>query len=112
MRQQCLDFGTEQQGPATEGQVYRLDAVAVAGEEKLAAPAVPDRQGEHAVEAGQRLLTPFGICGSDHLGVGLRAEAVPGPLELGAQLAEVVDLAVVGDDEAVFAGGHRLAPGG
>ena len=54
-----------------------------------------------------RLRAPLLVGGEHDLGVGVRAELVAEPLELGPQLAEVVELAVVGDDERAAAARHR-----
>ena len=58
MLEQRLDLGTEQDDRPDLGVVQRLDAVAVTGEEQLAALAVPDREAEHAVEALDAGLPP------------------------------------------------------
>ena len=83
------------------GVVERLDAEPVAGEEAALRPGVPDGEGEHAAQAGgrprptprRRAPPPRCRCACRS---GARADQVL------AQLAEVVDLAVVGDpDRAV-----------
>ena len=47
----------------------------------------------------------------DHLGVAVRAEAVPARLELGADVGEVVDLAVEDDPDRAVLVGERLIAG-
>ena len=59
-----------------------------------AAARVDEREREHAVEALERARAPALERGEHDLGVRARAERVARALELGAQLAEVVDLAV------------------
>src|SRR5262249_50446819 len=60
-------------------------------------PPIPDGEGEHAVEAAQALGPPFLVGVQDHLGVAARAEDVAAGLQLGAQVEEVIQLAVVDD---------------
>ena len=92
--------------------VQRLDAVAVARQEQLPLPAIPEREGEHAVEALERTGCPTGRERVEHhLGVRLRPETVARRFQLGPQLAEVVDLAVVAEHIALVADDHRLMPG-
>ncbi len=83
----------------------------VAGEEEAAAAAVEDGQGEHAVEAADAILTVLLVGVQQHLGVGAGVEAVAQLFELGAQLAEVVDLAVVDDPEGLVLVVDGLTPG-
>ncbi len=91
-------------------EVERLDAEAVAGDEQALRPAVPDREGEHAVESREHALPLDLVEAEDDLGVGLGPEGVPASFEIGAQLEEVVDLAVEGDGELPVLGEHGLAP--
>ncbi len=54
------------------------------------------------------VVAPLLVRAEDHLGVGLRAEAVPARLELAAQLAVVVDLAVVHEPQRAVVARERL----
>ena len=59
---------------------------------------VPQRESEHADETRQRVgQAPLDDGRQHDLGVGTAAEAMALGLELGSQVGEVVDLAVVGD---------------
>ena len=112
MLEDRLDLGAEEHALRQQRVVQRLDAEPIAGEEELAPARVPDREGEHPVQAldarGALLLVEV----DDRLGVGRGPEAVPARLEPGAQLAVVVDLAVVGDPDRPVLVGHRLMAGG
>ena len=83
-------------------------AEAVAREEQAAARMVVDGEGEHAVQARQAFDAPLPPRREDHLGIAAGAEAVAAILELGAQLAEIVDFAVVGDGDNFVVARHRL----
>ena len=78
--------------------VERLDPVAVAREHEPPRVGVPERDREHPAQPpyvfGPVPLVEMQV----HLGVAVRAEAVPLALELAAQLGIVVDLAVLDDD--------------
>src|SRR5438034_1238202 len=91
--------------------VERLLAQAVTGEEERAARAVPDREGEHAAEMGDARLAVLGVRAQNHLGVALCPEPVAPGLQLGAEAAEVVDLAVEDDHQGSRRIGHRLPSG-
>src|ERR671934_2027000 len=81
-----------------DGIEERLLADAIADEEQSPPPAIPDREREHASQALHAGVPVVLVEVDDHLGVGLRGEAVPPGLELAAQLAVVIDLAVLDDD--------------
>jgi hypothetical protein len=107
-RQQRLDLGSEVQVLALLQQEERLLAEAVAREEEHAAARVPDGEGEHAAQALHHALAPVLPGAQQHLGVRGRREGVARSLELGAQLAEVVDLAVERERQARRRVAHRL----
>ena len=108
-----VDAGAEPRDPAsialisdanstrrpTCGVVQRLDAEVVTGEHepRPASAPVEDGQRPHAVEAGEAVGAPLGV-GVQHTSVSQLVWKVwPSGFELGPQLAEVVDLAVVGE---------------
>ncbi|MCY1527116.1 hypothetical protein D9M68_621720 [compost metagenome] len=95
--QQRLGFGAEHHAVRGGVVVQRLDAHAVADKQQLLRAQVPDGEGIHAIEPLDEGLAPFHIGAQHHLGVAAGLELVPAPLQLGTQLAEVVDLAAVGD---------------
>ena len=83
--------------------VERLDPVRVAREHEPAALRVPERDGEHAAQPLGEALAVLLVQVDEHLGVAARREPMPGPLELEAELAVVVELAVLDDrDPAVL----------
>lgn len=94
-----------------EGDVEGLDAKRVAGEHDAPLARVPDREGEHPVEAVDHGGAEVFVEVDEHLGVGVRAEGVA-PFEFAAERAEVVDLAVEGDPDGPVLVGHGLVPGG
>jgi len=107
-----LDLGTEQQGPGQDGVVQRLDADPIARQEQLAAPAVPDRQGEHPFESMQEVRPLLLVEVQQRLGVGARPVTVSFGFQFPAQDCMVVDLAVVGDPDRPVLVAHRLVAGG
>jgi hypothetical protein len=94
------------------GVEQRLDAQPVARGEELAFPAVPDREGEDAIQAPHHVAAPGRVAAQDDFGVRARREARAARLELAAQRLEIVDLAVVDDDEAPVLVRHRLGAAG
>src|SRR5207302_3043025 len=92
MPEQGLRLGGEAEIPSVFGQKERPNPETVACEHELAALAVPDRDREVAVEAGETTHAPFLVRVRDHLGVRGRGEVVAAPLQLGAKLDVVVDL--------------------
>jgi hypothetical protein len=75
-----LDLRAEQQLRAGLRVVERLDPVAVTRHEQLPGPPVPEREGEHAVEALDARRPPLLVGVDDDLAVGSGAEAVTCPL--------------------------------
>ncbi len=98
--------------------VERLDAEVVAGQHEprpgggSALAQVEDRQCPHAVEAGEAVGPPLEVRVQHDLGVAVGVEGVPERFELRPQLAEVVDLAVVGELHQAVVGAHRLVAAG
>jgi hypothetical protein len=70
---------------------------------------VEDREPPHAVEPAERIHAPGRVRLEHDLAVGMGAEGVPERFELGSELAEVVDLAVVDEVQPAVRGRHRLA---
>ena len=109
--QDRLHFRTEQKARSDLRPVERFHAEAIPGEHKTAFDPIPDRKGEHSVEARQRRKAPFGEGGKQHLGIRARPEATAERLQLRAQLLEIVELAIVDHDKAPVGRRHRLAAG-
>src|SRR5207249_3215339 len=101
----------EDEPAAVEAVVERLDAEAVARAEESSTPAVPERERPHPVEPLDARVTPLLVGGEDHLGVGGAVEAAALRLELGAQLAVVVDLTVVDELQRAVLACKRLQAG-
>ncbi len=111
VREYRLRFGAEEHAVGGWTVVQRLDAHAVAHEQRLLGARVPQREGEHAVEPRGEVLAPLQVGMQDDLGVAAGAEGVTAALQFGAQLTVVVDLAAVGGGEqgaAVVRDGHGL----
>jgi len=77
--------------------VERLDAKAIAGEDEAARGFSPERDGEHAAEAGEALGVPFKKSVENGFGVGVRNETMAERFQFGAQFQVVVDFAVEDD---------------
>lgn len=89
-------------------EVQRLHAQPVAREEQASAPVIVDRKGEHAVQPRKALRSPLPPRGDDHLCIAARPEPVPPVLQLGTQLAEIVDFTVIGERDRLVVARHRL----
>ena len=90
----------------------RLLADPIAGQEQESPPLVPDREGEHAAKPPQasRPILLEGM--DDDLGVAPGGEPVSVCLQLGAQLEEIVDLAVERHPDRAVLVAHRLPAAG
>jgi hypothetical protein len=88
----------------------RLLAEPVARQDQRAGALVPQRDPEHPVEPGEAAVAPLLVAVDDHLAVGAGGEAVAPGLEVGPQLAKVVDLAVEHGVQRAVLVAHRLAP--
>ncbi len=110
--EQRLELGGEGERALAQAVVERLDPEAVAGEQQALLALVPDRHREHAAQPLGEALAVLLVEVDEHLGVGGGAEAVAAALELTAQLAVVVDLAVLDDDDAAVLVGDRLIAAG
>ena len=64
-----LDLGGEDKVSLGDSVIKRLDPQPVTGAEKMAAPAVPDGKGVHALQARQASFAPAHIGVQKHLGV-------------------------------------------
>jgi len=88
---------------------HRLEPEAVARQRQAAFRPVPDGEGEHAVQRGQRpRLAPSVPSLDQDLGVRRAAERDAFGLQRPAQVPVVVDFAVVGDREAARGRYHGL----
>src|SRR2546422_3471160 len=110
-REEGSEGGREHQA-SVRGIEERLDAEAITRGEEAPLACVPDRESEDAVEARRHAAPPFDEAAQDDFGVRARREGMAARFELGAQLAEVIDLAVVGDDVSAALDCHRLATAG
>jgi len=96
-RLERLDLRSDAYRLAVVGDVKRLDAEGIAGEQQAAAAVVPEREGEHATQPRDHAHAVALIEMQQNLGVGLRSKDPALGFQFGAQGAEAVDFAVVGD---------------
>ena len=109
MLEEALDLGAKQQ-VALVGLVVveRLDAEDVTRAKELARAHVVHHEAVHTAQALDQALSPLLIAVHENLGVGIAVEGVAGGLQLGAELLEVVDLAVEDDEDGAVLVAHRL----
>ena len=88
--------------------VERLDPEAVAREHELPRARVPDRDREHPAQPLPEARAPLLVAVREHFGVAAGAKDVPGTPEVVPQLAVVVDLAVLDDDDRAVLVRDRL----
>jgi hypothetical protein len=103
-----FDLAAERQEVRSHRIVQRLDAVAITRQMQRVVPGVVQPEREHAVQASHTLGAELLPRVEQDLGVGAGPEDVAARDELVAQLAIVVDLAVVGQPIAMVRAGHRL----
>ena len=92
--QQRFEFAGEGDAAGGDSINERLLSHAVSREEQLPMTVVPDREGEHAAQMLDAVVTPLLVGVNDALGVARRAEAMAECFELRLQFAVVVDLAI------------------
>ena len=109
MREQPLQFRRERH--RTIGQfdiMERLYPQPVAREEQALSPSIVEREREHAVEPVEHRRPPRCPAVKQNLGIARGDEHRAQRLQLGAQLGEIVDLAIVGDGQRAVLARHRL----
>ena len=109
MREERLDLAAVDQAATVVLVVERLDAEQVARAHEALLRRVPDGDGEHAAQLLEHVRAPRLVAVDDGLGVAVRDKRVTHRLELGAQLLEVVDLAVERDGHRAVGVLHGLA---
>ena len=107
-----VELRRERQLAADGAVVQRLDPEAVAREHEPPGARVPDGDREHAAQPLPQARPPFLVAVREHLGVAMRAEPVTGAFELVLELAVVVDLAVLDDDDGAVLVRDRLVAAG
>ena len=103
VRQNGLDLASEDEQAVRAPVIEGLLAETIPPEDEPFPTLVPHGEREHSIQC-LRELYGFAILGevSDDLGIALGRQAVPGPLEIGPQRPEVVDLAVERDADATI----------
>ena len=94
------------------GDVQRLDPESIAREQQRPVGRVPHREREHAADSRETRWTVARDETQEHFGVAAGDEALAARLEIGAQGAIVVDLAVEHDAIAALRRGHGLRSAG
>ena len=89
-----MGVGSEAQALRILGVIQRLDAEPVAREKQRLRFAIPDGEGECAVQMLGAGIAPLGIGFEDDFGIAVGKKAVATRLQLDAQLRVVVDSAV------------------
>ena len=108
VRQKRLDFAAVHQALAVMLIVQRLDAKDVARQHQLLFTRIPNSNGEHAAQTLEHARAPCLVAMYHRFGVAMRFELVTHALKLGAQLLEVVNLAVERNGYAAIGVLHRL----
>ena len=106
------DLRGERDAPAVAPPVEGLDAELVASGDEPSLAGVPEREGEDAVQLAHAIGAVLLVGVHDDLAVGAGREAVAAGLELFAQLAVVVDLAVDDRRDRAVLGVERLVAAG
>ena len=100
--QKTLDLAAKQQGSVLRLIiVQRLDAEMIPRAEQRLQTAVPDGEGEHAPQPGQKFFAPLLIAVKQHLGVRPGGKGVPGGFQFLGQLLKIVNFSVK-DHNKVF----------
>src|SRR5216683_289008 len=110
--QKGFELRAKHQVRADLGVVEGLDPDTVAGQDQYAAPDIPDRKGEHAVEVAEEAVAPLFIGVQHALGVGVRRHRVAEPDQLRSKLGVVVDLPVEDDPQRAVLIADRLVAAG
>lgn len=105
-----LEFRGEYKSDTVEEVIQRLDAEAVARQKERAVLPVVNAEGPHAVELLDTGRSPKMVAVQHDFGVCAGLKPVPVCFEFTTKRPEVVNLAIVGDDQVLEA--HRLAAAG
>src|SRR5687767_5733226 len=82
----------------------------VSGEKQPLLRFVPERNGEHAVEAMQSVITPLLVAVNNNFSIALSFKSMPRIHQFRSQFAEVINFAVKDDDDGpVFVADRLLA---
>ena len=113
MRTKGFEFGPEQKKIAEFRPIQRLDAEPVAHKRQRALAPIPKANGKHADETFRRCFNTVSRKSlQHHFGVRVTAKLDAARFEFGTHLLEIVDFAIVRNDEAAVGGDHWLVAGG
>ena len=91
--------------------IKRLDAENIASAEQAVFLGIPNDESIHAAQAVDNLLPPLFVAMQQRLGIGAAMENVAFSFKLAANLLEVIDFAIEGDDDGFLVVAHRLFSG-
>src|SRR3974377_239355 len=112
MSTQCLKLGSKQEKSAKFCPIERLYAKPIPPQLELTLATIPHADSEHANKALHCRVDSVG-CESlqHHFGIGMSAKFDTARFEFGTQFLEIVDLAIVRNDDATVRGAHRWRTG-
>ncbi len=110
MRQQRFDLGSKSHSAIDPTVVERLLAGAVARQQQAPAPAIPNGEAEHAMQAFDASYAVLLVGVDDRFGVAISTEDVSFLSQLRAQSFVVPDLAVDDNTDIASFIRHRLMP--
>src|SRR5207245_10435291 len=108
--EQRSELGAEHEHSRAVVVVERLLAQSVSRQQELPPRPIPERQGEHAVEVGDEVLSVLLVRVDDDFSIRLGPELVSAPLKPRTELTDVVDLAAEGRGNRSVLVPNRLPP--
>src|SRR5713226_5867646 len=106
--QQASHLRAKREALAIAAVIQRLDAPGIADQPELLLGRVPYRCAKHPAPPLDRRYALLRPGTQRHLGIAMRLECMPSPLQRRPQLEEVVNLAVESDDVSASRVHHRL----
>src|SRR6267378_1335820 len=111
VRKNGLQLRTKVQVHAGAADVQGFDTHSVTREDQPLPGLTPNRNCKHATQTGKASNIPLEKSAQHKLGIAIRAEMIPGLLQLLSKLAVVVDLAVENDNGVTVLAFKGLVPG-
>src|SRR5882762_1010632 len=111
VRKNGLQLRTKMKVHAGAANVHGFDAHSVTREHQPLPGLTPNRNCKHAAQTGKASNIPLEKGAQHKLGIAIRAEMIPGPLQLLSKLDVVVDLAVEKDNGVTVRAFKGLVPG-
>src|SRR5712691_8525844 len=111
MDEQRFRLGGKQETAWEPRIVQRLLTKPIPSEEQAVIALIPEREGEHALQAVEALRSLFRVGIEDHFKVGPCGEHVPTRTEVFTQIVSVINFAVGDQMKALVSAGERLLAG-